>query len=321
MIPHLKLMPRNLFFRPARPLRVAAAVVILFALLLPATASALEPSNELTVMSYNVRNYLRMDRYIDNVQQPDTPKPEKEIEALLRIVAAVRPDVLAIQEMGPPDQFEDFRNRLAAHGEEHPHAFLLQAHDENRHLALLSRFPIVAENSVDDAVYELNGVQEAVQRGFLDVTVEAPGGYRLRIVNVHLKSKRPVPQGEALMRRREAGLLRKHVDAILAANPGVNLLLTGDFNDLKNQPPIQDIEGVRGSPSHMGDVLVSDLEGDRWTQYWSAADVYSRFDYFFASPGLWPEIEREKSRIVDVPIWRDASDHRAIVAVISPQDR
>ena len=58
----------------------------------------------------------------------------------------------------------------------------------------------------------MNGQPEKVRRGFLDVTIEVNAGYRLRMVGAHLKSKLPIPGGEALMRRYEAQLLRKRLE-------------------------------------------------------------------------------------------------------------
>ncbi len=276
----------------------------------------LASTERITLMSFNVRNYVRIPRLIDGVEKPDVPKPEEEIAAVLDIITSVKPDILGVQEMGPPEQFDDFRRRLAAAGLDLPHTKHLQAFDKARHLVLLSRFPIVADNSVADLYYELHGVQEPIQRGFLDITLQIQPDYLLRVINVHLKSRRPVPQGESLMRRNEARLLRKHIERILEQSRDIRLIALGDFNDTKDQAPIKDIMGVRGSPTYMGDLWLSDSDGDRWTHYYARADSYSRIDYFFVSPALWREVNSDASFIYDAPNWRDASDHRPIVAVL-----
>src|ERR1700749_3695067 len=110
----------------------------------------------------------------------------------------------------------------------------------------------------------MNGQLQKVRRGFLDVTIQVNAGYRLRLVGVHLKSKLPIPGGEALMRRYEAQLLRKHLERILGADPTVNLACYGDFNDTKNELMFQTITGVRGSGTHMRDLPAADELGDRW---------------------------------------------------------
>jgi endonuclease/exonuclease/phosphatase family metal-dependent hydrolase len=197
----------------------------------------------------------------------------------------------------------------------------VQAADEDRHLALLSRFPIVSRQSATDVSYEIDGKVEKVRRGFLDVTVQVTPEYRLRLVGAHLKSKLPTPEGEALIRRHEAQKLRKHLDGILTGDPQTNLVCYGDFNDTKDQPMFSEITGVRGTPTYMADMWAKDSLGDRWTHYWKTADLYSRIDYLFVSPALYREVIKEKSTVYRGPDWDVASDHRAVYTSIVPIDR
>jgi endonuclease/exonuclease/phosphatase family metal-dependent hydrolase len=275
---------------------------------------------EIVVASYNVQNYLGEDTD-PNDGFKTRPKSEKSIAAMVRVIQEVNPDILGVCEMGRPEQFEDFKARLQTAGLAFTDFEYVQAADPDRHLALLSRFPIVARNSVTDISYELNGQTEKVKRGFLDVTVRINPGYDLRLVGVHLKSKLPVPQGEALMRRHEAQLLRAHLEKIITADPEVNLIAYGDFNDTKNEPPIQEIMGVRGSATFMADLWAKDALGDRWTHYWRTADEYSRIDYLFVSPALFREVILEKSHVYRSEFWNDASDHRAIYTSIVPENK
>jgi endonuclease/exonuclease/phosphatase family metal-dependent hydrolase len=136
-----------------------------------------------------------------------------------------------------------------------------------------------------------------------------------------LKSKVPVPDGEAIMRRHEAQELRKHLDAILTAEPQTNLVCYGDFNDSKDQPMFSTITGARGTPTHMQDLAAKDALGDRWTFYWKVSDEYTRIDYLFVSPALVHEVIKEKSRVYRGPDWDIASDHRAVYTSIVPIDR
>src|SRR5450755_2983628 len=69
-------------------------------------------SGETVFAAYNLENYLRMDRRGDK----DSPKPACEIAALVRIVKEINPDILGVCEMGPRDEFEDFKKRLADAG-------------------------------------------------------------------------------------------------------------------------------------------------------------------------------------------------------------
>jgi len=131
---------------------------------------------------YNVENYLTTDRRGPDGKRAVIEKPEKEKEALIRIIAEIKPDILGVCEMGTLEDFADFKRRLAEAGLDYPESEYLQAADEDRHLALLSKFPITSRQSLADASFDLNGVQEKVRRGFLDVTVKVKKDYDLRIV-------------------------------------------------------------------------------------------------------------------------------------------
>ena len=106
----------------------------------------------------------------------------------------------------------------------------------------------------------------------------------------------------------------------MAADPQVNLMCYGDFNDTKNEPMFAEVSGVRGSANYMSDLWAKDSLGDKWTHYWKVADQYSRIDYLFASPALFREVVLAKSRVYrsEAHDWADASDHRAVFTSILP---
>jgi hypothetical protein len=165
-----------------------------------------------TFAHYNVENYLEMNRR-EGGEATLGPKPEREKKTLIRIIKEIHPDILGVAEMGPPDQFEEFKKRLKEAGLEFPFTEYVSGADRDRHLALLSRFEIVERHSERDLFFDLNGQREPVERGFLDVTIEVSPTLRLRVVGAHLKSKLAVASGEALLRLNEARLLRQHIDA------------------------------------------------------------------------------------------------------------
>lgn len=294
-------------------------LALLFALVVPLLAEERNPAKGIVFCSYNVRNYIGRDQA--SAARKTKAKPEKEIAALIAVIAAINPDVLGICEMGSPAAFDDFKARLEKAGMAYSDSEYVQAEDEDRHLALLSRFPIVKRDSVAKVRFALSGTQQSVKRGFLDVTLQILPGYQLRCVGVHLKSKLPAPEGEALIRRHEAAKLREHLDGILAANPAVNLLCYGDFNDARNQPMFSEVSGVRGSPNHMDALSASDANGDRWTHHWPVADEYARIDYLFASRGLLPEVKRDTATVYRSDFWEEASDHRPVFVTIIPQEK
>ena len=268
-----------------------------------------------TFAHYNIENYLEMNRR-EGSQAAFGPKPEREKEALVRIIKEIHPDVLGVAEMGPPDQFEEFQKRLKEAGLEYPFTEYVSGADPNRHLALLSRFAIVERHSAKALFFDLNGQREPVERGFLDVTIEVNPAFRLRVVGAHLKSKLAVPSGEALLRRNEARLLRQHIDEVLAQDPNVNLLVYGDLNDTKDQPAIQEILGPREGADRLKEILLTDAEGDRWTYYRRLSDTYDRIDYILSDKALLPRIDQSRSYLYRSIDWYSASDHRPVVIVI-----
>ena len=279
-------------------------------------------SKEIVVASYNVENYLLIDRQKDGVVIRDAPKPEQEIAAVVKVLSQIQPDIVGLIEIGDESMLEDLQKRLRTAGLNYSYREWVKGADEQRHICLLSKFPIVERNSRDDVRFELDGRTLRMNRGILDVTVEVNPDYRLRLVGAHLKSRRVVPEyDQALMRAKEAWSLREHVDDILAAAPNTNLLLFGDLNDTKNKYPIREIIGWKGAPNHMMDLWLRDSRGEHWTYYWKAADEYSRVDYLLVSPALAKEVVAEKCGINDSPFWNEASDHRAIYAVIFAVDR
>jgi endonuclease/exonuclease/phosphatase family metal-dependent hydrolase len=268
-----------------------------------------------TFAHYNVENYLEMNRR-EGGEAVLSPKPEREKATLIRIIKDIHPDILGVAEMGPLDQFDEFQQRLKDSGLEFPFTEYVPGADQERHLALLSRFPIVERHSEKDPFFDLNGQKEPVERGFLDVTIAVNPAFRLRVVGAHLKSKLPAPSGEALLRRNEARLLRRHIDEVLSKDPNENLLVYGDLNDTKDQPAIQEILGARQGPNRLQEIPLADAQGDRWTYYRRLNDTYDRIDYVLADKVIWPQIDQSQSYLYRSPDWYSASDHRPVVVVI-----
>jgi endonuclease/exonuclease/phosphatase family metal-dependent hydrolase len=298
-----------------------SAVRFPFLILLLAATSAWAAPREIVVCQYNVENYLDAKAAGEGSKFGTRAKSEEAAEALVHIIHEISPDILGVCEMGSPERFEDFKKRLAMAGLGYTDFEYVQAADPDRHLALLSRFPIVARQSAKDVVFEIDGRREKVRRGFLDVTIQVNADYQLRMVGVHLKSKLAAPTGEAVIRRLEATKLRAHLDGILRADPEVNLVCYGDFNDTKNEAMFAEVSGVKGTPGYLADLWASDTSGERWTHYWKTADLYSRIDYLFVSPALFNEVVKAKSRIYRGEDWNEASDHPPVFTSIAPVNR
>jgi endonuclease/exonuclease/phosphatase family metal-dependent hydrolase len=297
-------------------MRFLRLLALLVALRLP-THGAAEPP-PIVIATYNVENYLGEAQGTDFSPRRGKPKTEKAIEAVIQIIKEINPDILNVCEMGEPERFEDFKKRLAAAGLGYVDSEYVQAVDTDRHLALVSRFPIVARQSLSDVPFELNGRPEKVRRGFLDVTIQVNPGYQLHVVSAHLKSKVASVDDEAVVRRYESQLLRRHLDEITAAEPRGKLVCLGDFNTLKNEPAYHEITGTHGS-TYLYALPAKDEIGDTWTEYWKEADLYSRIDYIFVSPALRRDIVPGSERVYRSNYWNQASDHRPVFATIIPR--
>ena len=294
---------------------------LIFCVLIASLSIVRAAPDEVVIAGYNIENYLVTDRLDGKIHEKSAPKPEKEKAALFHIIKEINPDILGVCELGPKDQFEDFKKRLESAGLGYKDFEYVEGSDPTRHLAIASRYPIIERHSVTNASYKLNGVDEKVKRGFLDVTVQITPDYKLRLVGCHLKSKLAVPEGEALVRRNEAHLLRQHINEILKADPLTNLLVYGDFNDTKNEPPIHEIMGPRNAPDHLYDIWLKDDRGESWTHFWKYADIYSRIDFIFVNKALMPEVVFDKSRVYRGSDWNEASDHCPVITTIRPVNR
>jgi len=280
--------------------------LFLFLLLVGGSLAA----KEFTFAAYNVANYAPLP-------EPGREKPRKSAEAtaaLHGIIATLNADILGVCEMGGPRQFEAFRQRLAESGLGYADFEYVEGGDADRHLALASRYPIVARNSRADLVLESDFSHEKMRRGILDVTIAVTPETRIRCVGVHLKSKLAGMEDAEFVRRVEARLLRKHIDAILAEDPGVQLLVYGDFNDTKTSPALREVAGRRGSKTAMLPLRLCDAEGDHWTHFWAADDSYSRIDFILVNRTLAKNVERTKCFLYRGPDRAGASDHRPLFA-------
>ena len=269
-------------------------------------------AGDVVFAGYNIENYAP----IPSEPESKGRKSEEAATSVVKVVGEIRPDILGLSEMGSELQFADFKRRLGDVGLVYDEKEWVDGPDSDRHLALLSRLPIVSRQSLPDVSYDADGKREKVRRGFLDVTIQVTERQSLRVVGAHLKSKLANRHEEALMRRLEAHLLRHHIESILQSDPEVKLLVFGDFNDTKNQPAVQQVSGRPGAADFLNPLALEDSVGDRWTHYWKVDDTYQRIDYIFVNRNLSPAVKRDKSYVYRSPFWNLASDHRPLVAVL-----
>ncbi len=299
--------------------RCAAFAVWALALwLVVAQATA---ADTFTVATYNLENYLIA---------PQETREAKPIEARARIqetLKALNADVLALQEVGGTAALAELRAALEKEGLHYPQWEIIQGPDPLINIAVLSRYPIIARRPHPDESFLLNGRRFKVSRGFAEVDIRVNAHYAFTLITAHLKSRRPVPQADEGDLREQEGLrLREIIDARLAANPELNLLVAGDLNDVKSAPSTHAVLG-KGKTALI-DLRPTEHEEDTaeyrarnrslrhvtWTYFYAKEDTYSRIDFILTSRGMARDCYRKETQVLALPYWGEASDHRPVIA-------
>jgi endonuclease/exonuclease/phosphatase family metal-dependent hydrolase len=273
------------------------------------------------VMAYNVENYL------DQATDSRHPKSAAAKAKVRETILTLKPDILSMEEMGSTNALNELRASLKAGGLDFPYWEHVTGADTNIHVAILSRFPIVARRSHTNENFLLSGRRFQVSRGFGEIDIQVATNYTLTVLGAHLKSKRAVAEAdEKELRFQEAKLLREKIDARFAADPNVNLVVIGDFNDTKDSPSTKVVIG-RGK-NKLIDTRPAERNGDNvpnenpaweprnitWTHHFGKEDTYSRIDFILISPGLAKEWLTNETYVGTIPNWGVGSDHRPIIA-------
>lgn len=297
------------------------------ALMLLATTSV--TAETFRVATYNVENYL------DHTTESRREVKSADAKAKIReSIKAMKPDVIAFEEMGAVSALLELRDSLKRDGLDYPHWEHITGWDTNIHVALLSRFPITARRPHTNDNFLLSGRRFQVNRGFLEVDLKVNDKYSFTLLAAHLKSRRPVPEAdEGELRLEEAKLLREKINARLEADPHANLVVLGDFNDSKDSKSTKALIGF--GKTKLVDTRPAERNGDNlpnpnpawepknitWTHYYGKEDSYSRIDYILLSPGLAHEWIKAETYIPTIPNWGLGSDHRPVVATFEAADK
>jgi endonuclease/exonuclease/phosphatase family metal-dependent hydrolase len=285
-------------------------------LLFSVSICAAARAETLTIATYNIANYNLTDRMAEGVYRPQYPKPESEKAALRQVIRGLGADVLALQEVGGEAFLRELQRDLRGEGCDYPFSALLIAGDEPRHVAVLSRRPLVRVERHLDLPFNYLGSRGTVRRGLLEVGVEA-GGKPLTLFVVHLKSRYTEraddPQAEA-WRSAEAVAIR---DRILDGQDPrtARFVVLGDFNASPRDRAMRAIQR-RGERVICELVAVEDSRGDRWTHAYRRDDSYSRVDHVLVSPALTASVADQRGHIVDGAAVAAASDHRPVVLTL-----
>lgn len=300
------------------------AAILLLVLL---SEGLLPAADTFRVATYNVENYL---------EQASGTRPAKSAPAKAKVregLLALKPDVLALEEMGGTNALLELQGSLTTAGLQLPYWELVAGADTNIHVAVLSRFPITARQPLTNDSFLLNGRRFRVSRGFAQLEIQVNPRFTFTLMAVHLKSKLAVPEAdEADLRLEEAKILREKIDARLTASPNLNLIVLGDFNDYRDSPPLRTILG-RGKKA-LVDIRPAERNGDSepsadrhlgsrevtWTQFFAQEDLYSRMDYILLSHNMADRLVPAETYVLALPNWGLGSDHRPLVATFASGD-
>lgn len=280
-------------------------------------AVAWAQAETLRIATYNVENYGAADRVIAAGYRRDYPKPEIAKAALRAVIRAVAADVVILQEMGGPVYLDELRRDLRAEGLDYAFGQVLEADDEDRHLAVLARHQPRALESHADLTYRYRGGEGRLKRGLMEVTLATSAG-EITIWGMHLKSRFTDHAADPQSARRRAGEATAIRDLILARNPdpkAARYVILGDFNDGRTSQAVR-FMAKRGKTTIAELLPAADSRGETWTYAYRKEDTYQRVDHVMVSPGLAPWVTAGRAEICDVAETMSASDHRPVVVTL-----
>ncbi|HMP73696.1 MAG TPA: endonuclease/exonuclease/phosphatase family protein [Kiritimatiellia bacterium] len=264
--------------------------------------------HEFSFVSYNVSRFGFFDR--DRNGQTDNFKPDEEVAGLMFVLGGLRPDVLAVQELGCDHSVVLFGEHLERAGISYAHHAVIRSAG-NRNLGLYSRFPITELHLLTNVNYTIQGQVVPVTRGFIEAVIEPRPGASFRVLIAHLKSRQFSPHGQTEMRRNEARLLARLVRERMAARPGEKLLVAGDFNDVLSSAPLRELLG----DGVLEALPLADGVGDGWTHRDAGDGVYTRSSFVLVNREMKGDWVAGSSGVVRHPRGMEGSDHRPLVAV------
>lgn len=271
----------------------------------------------LTIATYNVENYVATNRMTEAGFRKGYPKPEAQKAALRTVIRGLNADVILLQEMGGAAYLEELRRDLRTDGVEYAEALVLEAADDDRHVAVLSRRPfssVVRHATLEFAYF---GGKERVKRGLLELHLATSAG-DLVIFALHLKSRftdRPDDPRSARRREGEAEAIRAAVLRRCPDPATARFVIAGDFNDDKGSKAVQRLR--RRGEAEIAELLpATDARGETWTHVYRKEDSYTRVDHVLVSPALRAHVAEQSARIYDGAGVAEASDHRPVVITL-----
>ncbi len=239
-------------------------------------------ATQFKVASYNVENLFDLVRdgseyaeYIPNTSwQWNSKNYRIKLKNIASVIAEVKPDIIALQEIESSRALKDLQRALKQEGHYMPYRAIADAKSTTVKNAILSRYPIEVKK-------EVWVTKKRRYRNILEVKIEIDNRSLYLFVN-HWKSK-----GGAESRRIvSAKALKKRIDTL----GDKNIILLGDFNShydekhlFKRNRKHNDTGGITG----INDILKS-MRGNRGIR---VDDLKVGSDYF---SNLWYELPNKE---------------------------
>jgi endonuclease/exonuclease/phosphatase family metal-dependent hydrolase len=226
-------------------------------------------------MTWNIENLFLVGNEFGSKTQADYTQ---KLKSLANVILELEPDVLAVQEIGDLDAFEELVAMLEGR---YPHVHVSNSPDPRGiRVGFLSKLDIEDHEDIETfpegGLLKVSGYATETSvtnitklgRGALRIVVRPESGLPIHLINAHLKSKlltfpssagrvRFAPKDEneraqvaglALLRRTaESVALRVKANQLLENNKNQGLIILGDLNDVPSAATTQILHGPSGS--------------------------------------------------------------------------
>jgi endonuclease/exonuclease/phosphatase family metal-dependent hydrolase len=296
--------------------RRCTAFLLLAVMLLIALPAFAQESRQITIGSYNVKNFFDVfdDPYMND--EETAVKPRADIESLARAVRSLNADVVAFQEVENEHVIKAMADAyLRDAGYRHIVASYTNSNRGIR-LVVMSKLPIASVTSYHHRELRLPGDERRwdFARDLFRVTLKVNDVRNLDLFVVHFKSKidSKGDPGSQAWRLAEATMARSIIDEILRADAGAWVAIAGDFNDTPETKTIAAFTDWSAQRPGLTDVH-ADRSADRRITYLHKP-YRSTIDYILVSPALAKRYVANSSRVLTDEDLLSGSDHAPIVA-------
>lgn len=247
------------------------------------------------------------------------PMSDERLDRITAILKQSNPDIIILAGVKSESELKMINTGLPGYS----FAKTVNGKDKSSLLVFLAKNPPASFQAVTDLKYVIkDDIQLPVQKGFIHAVIDQDK-YQLHILGADLKNrdKHPV-YNQTDMRRYEARLLRHLATEIIKKNNQANIMVLANLNDTCGKSPVKEVYNRRfGIEKRLFDLRPLDKLQVSWTHFSPETDEYERIDYAIVSSPLIPEIDLEKTRIIDYEDWRKVSSHRPFIVSIDCLDR